>query len=76
MFSVSLDFGRKQATLTFSHGEKILESETWAFDVPVCQSERQECVRFAFDELYDYMNESIHGPVEFDGLEQEGEESA
>lgn len=69
MYSVVFQFSRKHAKLTLRKEGRTLDSESWGFDEPVSSTERRECAKFVFDEVYDFLNDTIHGPVEYDATE-------
>jgi hypothetical protein len=51
----------KQARLTFSKGEAVVENEVWTFDGKVSRTEAAELVEVAFHDLFDLLQHAVHG---------------
>jgi hypothetical protein len=60
-FEVRLTVAKKQARLTLTNGDDVIEDELWKFDSPATSSEAADIARILFDEAYDLMQFSVHG---------------
>jgi hypothetical protein len=51
----------REAKLTISRGDEIVDEELWTFDRQIGRSEAQEFARAVFDDAYDGVNYMVHG---------------
>ena len=51
----------REAKLTISRGDEVVDEELWTFDRQIGRSEAQEFARAVFDDAYDGVNYMVHG---------------